>query len=406
MPAQPTPPLVSTADSRASTPQSMSVPGQDARRSVKVNTVVNTPYFTPGQFDRLLARARQNKMPPVRWEQGKMLACSFIAAAGAKLGIPQRTIGSAQLLYQRFHLFYPPADFAVHEVALACLFAASKLNDTPKRIHDLLLTSYALRYPELLAPPSGADSAMDWVAHAHLGEGDVDAESLAQERARLLTLERLLLQCICFQFEMRSTRILRTTVKIARHWQLAKAPSALAWRVACDSHRTPAPLLYPPQAVAAGCVYAAAILYEACGEPAEVLRHFASPGAWPSLRTCAADAEDVAYHVFSLYTAHASSLGETGRGPLPAYVSYPPPLGLLAWRALRLEKTLPTSPADLDALLTQAKIKLRHDEQARAEPERVQRQRAVARAQDALAPTMYRAELLGQQMVATRYLLE
>ncbi|WFC94679.1 beta-glucosidase [Malassezia brasiliensis] len=379
----------------------------EPRKAAKVSTVVNTRYFTPGQFDKLLAKARANKMPLAKWEQHRMTACAFISAVGAKLGIPQRTIASAQLLYQRFHLFYPPADFAVHQVALASLFTASKLNDTQKRIHDLLMASYLLRNIEQLAPPSGAQtSGVDWIAHAHVADADLDLGAMAQERVRLLTLERMMLQCICFQFEMRAQKVLRLVVKMARRWDLPKLLGALAWRVACDAHRTPAPLLYPPQTVAVGSVYAAVVLAEENGATVAAHTHFAQPEAWPAeLRAHVDDAKEVVVHVLTSYAQHLPSL-ERGNGAVPLYVVHPPPLGLQTWRAVRQAQQLPVGASELEQALTHAKIRVRQDEQARNEPEAVRRRRAVARANDALPATLYRADPLEQQMVATRYLLE
>lgn len=123
------------------------------------------------------------------------------------------------MLYQRFHLFYAPSDFHADEVALACLFTASKMSDTNKRLQDVILASYAFRYPELLPPAPTGTSERDWMARAMVAESDVDSETLQQERARLLSLEKWLLQSICFHFELRAPQILRWTLKLAKHHQ-------------------------------------------------------------------------------------------------------------------------------------------------------------------------------------------
>lgn len=110
----------------------------------------------------------------------------------------------------------------MHEVACACVFTATKLNDTQKRVYDVVLASYALRFPDLLTPPPGAKNGAavgDWIAHATVPEMDIDSEAVQQEQARLLALERLLLQCICFRFQPRSPSILRWAIKVARYWQ-------------------------------------------------------------------------------------------------------------------------------------------------------------------------------------------
>ncbi|WFD06972.1 beta-glucosidase [Malassezia vespertilionis] len=398
----------------ASAGDSVEAEPRPKRPTPKIQTVVNMPYFTPAQIERLSTRARANKMAANKWMQTKMSACAYIEAVGAKMGFPQRTIGTAQLLYQRFHLFYPPSDFVLHEVALAALFTASKLNDTQKRIHDFLMTSYAFRYPELLhAPPSDTEhdaenGTYDWIVHAHVAESDVDAEMLAQERGRLLVLERLLLQCICFQFNLRAPQNLRYVVKVARRFQMAKSATALAWRIACDSHRTYAPLIYPPQTVALGCVYTAVSLLHACGELEACLERFTQVSGWDDAwQAKPEDVEDVAHHVLDLYVAQLPSMTETqpsGRA-VPLHVSYPPPLGLLAWRRM-----LTDNPAQkLDSKLTQIKIRLRQDAQQRnaamAAPVRTSNREDVRGADDALPATMYTPEKPGTQTAATRYLL-
>lgn len=49
-------------------------------------------------------------------------------------------------------------------------------------------------------------------------------------------------------------------MKLARKWSIPKPACSLAWRIACDSHRTYAPLIYPPQTIAVASIYLAALL--------------------------------------------------------------------------------------------------------------------------------------------------
>lgn len=202
-----------------------------------------------------------------------------------------------------------------NEVALASLFTAAKLNDTLKRATDFILAGYALRYPDMIPPLPSLDALaktnaegtkdsavmrtaldslgkVDWVAHGRVSESEIDPAALEQERSRLLALERLLLQSICFNFQLRSQRILSGVVKLARLWSVPKQLSALAWRIACDCHRTYAPIVYPPQTIAVAAIYLAVCLQNAkpCAAlpQSEVDRLFATlrgPGAaeWESL---------------------------------------------------------------------------------------------------------------------------
>lgn len=153
-------------------------PGLDPVRS-RINTVVGVPYFTPAQIERLFLQSCGASISLEKWEALKAPACGFIAAAGAKLGLcvhansPQRTIATAQILFHRFHLFYSPTDFVWHEVTLACLFCAAKLNDTLKKLHEFILAGYAVQNPDLIPAPE--DSSCDWIAQGRIPEGTIES---------------------------------------------------------------------------------------------------------------------------------------------------------------------------------------------------------------------------------------
>ena len=90
-PTRPKSILHETTSMAAVSPRGTAPAGSSASHALpqlpnKVNTVVDMPYFTPAQIERLSARARANKMPVQKWEQTRLSACAFIAALGAKLG--------------------------------------------------------------------------------------------------------------------------------------------------------------------------------------------------------------------------------------------------------------------------------------------------------------------------------
>lgn len=101
---------------------------------------------------------------------------------------PRRTIATAQSLYFRFHLFFPLTEFPYLEVTLTCLYVSSKLHDTLKKPREIILASYALRYPDLLK------------GRAQLDPSAVDQKQLEQEKKKVQQVERLVLETICFNF--------------------------------------------------------------------------------------------------------------------------------------------------------------------------------------------------------------
>lgn len=74
------------------------------------------------------------------------------------------------------------------EVSLTTLYVSSKLHDTLKKPREILLSSYAVRFPDLLKGRREVDVA------------SIDAKQMEADRRRVLMIERLVLETICFNF--------------------------------------------------------------------------------------------------------------------------------------------------------------------------------------------------------------
>lgn len=217
-----------------------------------MRVVSSVHFFTPAEVHQLsLATGVAQSSTSVK-RQSQVLG--FLQALSSRIGFPQRTVATAQLLYMRFHLFYTPSDFVPHEVGIACLVVAAKMNDTPKKSREVILSSWALRYPELvrsvplgkvaanqgsrgvansLSAPPAVPAAMSGLGI--VSESDVDPNVLETERKRILALESLVLQTIAFDFNVQTTDNLLLTVKLAKKYGADKSLARLAWQVAADS---------------------------------------------------------------------------------------------------------------------------------------------------------------------------
>jgi hypothetical protein len=100
----------------------------------------------------------------------------------------------------------------LQDVALAALYVSTKEHDTLKKPRELLAVSYAVRFPELAAKSKHPGGEIDLdtmdptvsvsmrfrymqvLSHAQIVEAD---------RQRLLAIERLILETICFNFTAR-----------------------------------------------------------------------------------------------------------------------------------------------------------------------------------------------------------
>lgn len=121
------------------------------------------------------------------------------------------------------------------------------MHDTLKKPRDIILASYALRFPHLVRKSS---SSVDISA--------IDPATLEAERKRVLSVERLVLETICFSLGVAVP--FPYVVKLGRRLGLGVDAVRAAWRVAVDCHRTPAPLSYPPHVIALGSIYTSALL--------------------------------------------------------------------------------------------------------------------------------------------------
>ncbi|KIY50672.1 cyclin-like protein [Fistulina hepatica ATCC 64428] len=211
------------------------------------------PYFTPAEVESLSAKQR-GKLSVSQEERIRQTACSFLETLGSRIGFPRRTIVTAQVLYHRFHLFFPRKDFNYVDVALAALYVSTKMNDTLKKPRELLALSYALRYPDLVAKSKNPAGEVD------LDTMDPQARFIAVEtdRQRLLGIERLIMETICFNFTSKVP--FPYVIKLGKALRAPKILTKSAWRISIDVYRTLLPIQYPPHTIALGSIFVAALL--------------------------------------------------------------------------------------------------------------------------------------------------
>ncbi|XP_035799442.1 cyclin-L1a isoform X6 [Amphiprion ocellaris] len=84
----------------------------------------------------------------------RILGCELIQSAGILLRLPQVAMATAQVLFQRF--FYSKS-FVKHSfeiVAMACINLASKIEEAPRRIRDVINVFHHLRQIRCKKTPS------------------------------------------------------------------------------------------------------------------------------------------------------------------------------------------------------------------------------------------------------------
>ncbi|KLO06986.1 cyclin-like protein [Schizopora paradoxa] len=282
-------------------------------------------YFSPGEVEYLSEKQRGKSTASE--EKLRQQACNFIEVVCVKIGFPRKTIATAQCLYHRFHLFFPRKDFNYIDVCLACTYVSTKMHDTLKKPRDILMVAYAVRFPELAARSKAIG-----------GDVEMDPHTVEADRQRILGIERLVLETVCFNFTVRMP--FPYVIKLGRTFDAPKRLTRLAWRLCADSFRTYAPLLYPPHVIAAGCLYLGALLctFEQPNDNqsedyliiAAIAKEFEGYQPWwtDKFHICLEDVEEICHYLLDLllYAAQNTSATTSPSTPTsPSPHAYPSP---------------------------------------------------------------------------------
>ncbi|KAJ7600687.1 cyclin-like protein [Mycena floridula] len=272
------------------------------------------PYLTSDQIDRLSEKQR-GKLSSREEIRTAESACALLEAIGARMGFPRRTIATAQNLYHRFHLFFPRKNFERNDVALGSLYVSTKMHDTLKKPRELLAVAYAFM-PEFASRSKNPSGEIDL--------DSIDPLRVEHDRSRLLGVERLVLETICFNFTSRVP--FPYVIKLGKAFSASKKLTKLAWRLTADAHRTVVPIQYPPHTVALGCLNVAAHLTsfeqpkdskpEGCRGSHEIAATLSQHGDWERrFQSQVEDLEVIAHTILDLLIRAASQNASANTSP-------------------------------------------------------------------------------------------
>uniref|UniRef100_A0A8C5TVC3 Cyclin N-terminal domain-containing protein n=1 Tax=Malurus cyaneus samueli TaxID=2593467 RepID=A0A8C5TVC3_9PASS len=109
-------------------------------------SAVPAPVPGPGAVligDRLYSGQRPR---PDTETELRVTGCELIQAAGILLRLPQVAMATGQVLFQRFFYTKSFVKHSMEHVSMACVHLASKIEEAPRRIRDVINVFHRLRH--------------------------------------------------------------------------------------------------------------------------------------------------------------------------------------------------------------------------------------------------------------------
>jgi cyclin T len=192
---------------------------------------------------------------------------SFLQDCARELLIPQLTISVALKFFQRFYMLESMLTHQPPKVAAACLFLACKVQETHKRLKDIIFWTVKIRTRNTKDFPDGQDVYEDSPGYYDEKSSILDKE---REVLRVLNFDltvdhpykHLWTLNKCFLPPQTATDAERDGDKGATAGANRRAVAQSAWNLINDSFRTYIHMRYDPREIATAAFFLAAKLHK------------------------------------------------------------------------------------------------------------------------------------------------
>ncbi|WFD05929.1 hypothetical protein MVES1_001263 [Malassezia vespertilionis] len=254
-----------------------------------------------------------------------VFGCQLIQQAGVLLSLPQVVMGTAQVLFQRFWYVSSMRNFQVLDISMGALLLASKLEEVPVRLRQVLLV-----YDYLVQRARRTEAFEYEPPHYH-------SQSFHDAKDALIVGEIQLLKRLGFHVQvglphallinyMQLLGVAQSNTARAGHAPVLAAQRA--WNILNDALQTPIYCLFPPHAIAAAAIYLLTLEDTEWAPLALPME----PSPWWALFDVSRDElRVIATHILRLYDAQG--LGARVQARRAELVELATRAGLRAWLA-------------------------------------------------------------------------
>ncbi|KAJ8258832.1 hypothetical protein COCON_G00178440 [Conger conger] len=210
------------------------------KRYSGVTLTLDNCLLSPDRLER--SPSAEQGLPLDTEEQLRTQGCELIQAAGILLRMPQVAMATGQILFQRFFYCKSFIRHCVETVAMACVHLASKIEEEPRRVRDVLNVFHRLKHSRgnRTAPPLPLDA------------------NYISMKSQVIKAERRVLKELGFCVHVKHPH--KIIVMYLQVLECEKNPKLvqMAWNYMNDSLRTDVFLRFSAETVACACIYLSA----------------------------------------------------------------------------------------------------------------------------------------------------
>ncbi|XP_062962050.1 cyclin-L2 isoform X2 [Cynocephalus volans] len=172
----------------------------------------------------------------------RVVGCELIQAAGILLRLPQVAMATGQVLFQRFFYTKSFVKHSMEHVSMACVHLASKIEEAPRRIRDVINVFHRLRHLREKKKPVPLVLDQDYV--------NLKNQIIKAERRVLKELGF----CVHVKHPHKIIVMYLQVLECERNQHLVQT----SWNYMNDSLRTDVFVRFQPESIACACIYLAA----------------------------------------------------------------------------------------------------------------------------------------------------